>query len=117
MIPTRADGFNGNGHGGLRGEPYAASRVRWQLQDEMGRALASARFEQGQRLTDEERRAIQHNARWGSDSYPVRRVGKRWTLEHPALGRMPIYRTLREAVAAWETLVACWIYLLATEQQ
>lgn len=55
-------------------------------------------------LTSGQNAWLDHMIRWGSDGYPVRRLGRSWTFEHAfGVGGSPVlYRTKREAVAACE---------------
>lgn len=76
--------------------------------DEIGRALGDAAFDRGERLTPDEHAALNHWSRWGSNSYPVLRVGRRWDLSHPLACGVPPFRTRAAAVAAWEGLLAKW---------
>jgi hypothetical protein len=55
-------------------------------------------------LTEDERALLNHISRWGSDGYPVRKSGSRWTWG-PFLsvnGPPVLFRTKREAVASFE---------------
>lgn len=74
-------------------------------------ALADASYERGGRLTDDERDALRRWSLWRRDSYPIRRVGRKWTLDHRAAAGAGLYRTKRDAVRAWEILIAEWIRL------
>ena len=55
-------------------------------------------------LTEDERALLTHISRWGSDGYPVRRVGRGWMWgEWRSIKGPPvIFRTKREAVASFE---------------
>lgn len=90
-------------------EDFDVFHVRQMKQQATADALAQARAERGQWASDDERAAVAHNIRWGSDGYPLRKLRKGWTLDHPAAKGTPMYRLKREAVAAWETLIATWI--------
>jgi hypothetical protein len=69
-----------------------------------GDACANARWNRGQRLTDTERDDLMWNSRFGSDSYPVRKLGRHWSIDRPWDTRC--FNTKREAVQAWETYIA-----------
>jgi hypothetical protein len=98
----------------MRGETFEETRARCQRQDETGRALAEERHDRGQRLTDDERSALAHWSRWGSDGYPLVKRGRGWVIEHPAFSG-PLYKTKREAWCAWETFVAILVSLSGLE--
>ena len=100
----------------LRGETFENMRTRSAKQNEIGEALAQARWERGQHLTESERTALTHWSMWGSDGYPVRKLGRGWTIDS-TLAPFPIMRTKAEAVGRWETLIACLISLSGLEAQ
>jgi len=75
--------------------------------DEVGNSCADARWDRGQRLTEDERRALTHDSRWGSDGNPIIKLGRKWAYEWG--GRTsPLYTTKREAVEAWEIQLAIY---------
>lgn len=52
-------------------------------------------------VTDNEQQELNHWMRWGSDGYPVSKLGRKWSIPHfPVL-----YDTKREAVAQWERYI------------
>lgn len=102
-------------YGYLPGESYEDFRARYARQDETGKALAEARADRGAWLTEDEKMALVHNSRWGSDSYPVVKLGHKWNLAHPLAKSDPLYKTKREAVAAWEIKLAMWRALSGIE--
>lgn len=59
------------------------------------------------RLTEDEHALVNHVTRWGSDGYPVQRVGSRWSwgpwrgIEGPPV----LFRRKRDAVASFEAYV------------
>jgi hypothetical protein len=55
-------------------------------------------------LTDDENFALNHCSMWGSDGYPVQKVGRSWHVNGiRGAGRCPsTFKTKREAVAQWE---------------
>ena len=55
-------------------------------------------------ITEDERALVQHVTRWGSDGYPVRRVGRHWHVDswRSVPGFPCVFRTKRDAVAAFE---------------
>ncbi len=55
-------------------------------------------------ISDNERELLAHISRWGSDGYPVVRAGKRWIWHefYGVKGAPTVYRTKKEAVAAFE---------------
>lgn len=55
-------------------------------------------------LTQDEKRFLQHTMMWGSDSYPVHKVGRTWRwMEAGGIGGSPVaFKTKRECVAAVE---------------
>lgn len=64
-------------------------------------------------LTDRERRLITHVGMFGSDGYPVSKVGsKHWAYE----GGPRVFPTKREAVAAFEAYFDVLLDLLAVER-
>lgn len=95
-------------YGYLPGESFEAFSARQARQHETGKALGEARAERGEWLTEDERFALTHNMMWGSSSYPVQRLGKKWELASKAAKGTPLYRTKREAWVAWEILLDSW---------
>lgn len=53
-------------------------------------------------LSDAERALLTHVSRWGSDGYPVVRLGRKWAIDTPATRIPTCFKTKREAVAAFE---------------
>lgn len=67
------------------------------LADEMGHRLA---------LTEDERKVLDANGRYGSDGYPVHKLGGEWTWSWDGKISTPAaFKTKREAVASWEAYV------------
>ena len=70
-------------------------------------------------LAEAERATLTHWSRWGSDGYPVRKVGRGWHAE----GFPTVFKTKRAAVAQWEQYIESLIarsgvdaYLRATAE-
>lgn len=97
--------------GYLPGEDFDAFRARQNKQEETGVALALARAEREAWLTADEVAALNHDVRWGSESYPVAKLGAKWQLNHPAAKGTPLYKRKQDAWAAWEVLLASWRHL------
>src|SRR5678815_4152015 len=57
-----------------------------------------------QPLTDDEAALLYHVGRWGSDGYPIERIGRSWHWRQwlSVRGAPVVYRTKRAAVAAFE---------------
>ena len=56
-----------------------------------------------QSVTDDERDLLGHIRMWGSDGYPVRKVGSRhWAWSFRSLESRVVFPTKREAVASFE---------------
>ena len=55
-------------------------------------------------LSEAEHRLMDHVTRWGSDGYPVRKVGRGWHVEQSfgVEGIPMVFKTKREAVEAFE---------------
>jgi hypothetical protein len=55
-------------------------------------------------LTEGENQLLQHISRWGSDGYPVHKLGRKWTVDSMfgAGGFPTTFKTKREAVARFE---------------
>jgi hypothetical protein len=77
--------------------------------DAAGNACAQARWDRGQRLTDAEKETLMWNSRFGSDSYPIRKIGRHWSIDRQGDSRC--FKTKREAVQAWEIHIAILIRL------
>ncbi len=71
-----------------------------------GDALGQAAFEQGARITDEDRFTLNHYSRWGSDGYPIVKRGRGWVVDHALLSGAGMFRTKRAASTAWEIIIA-----------
>ncbi|MFL5909461.1 MAG: hypothetical protein ACJ768_02665 [Gaiellaceae bacterium] len=57
-------------------------------------------------LTEDEQSLVTHISMWGSDGYPVRKLGRGWWWEYRETVKAPqIYKTKRAAVAAFETFL------------
>lgn len=59
-------------------------------------------------ITEDERALLCHVSRWGSDGYPVRKLGRRWTWGpwRSIAGPPTMWKTKREAVAHVEAFLA-----------
>tara|TARA_R110000744_G_scaffold25522_6_gene63274 strand:+ start:1828 stop:2031 length:204 start_codon:yes stop_codon:yes gene_type:complete len=52
-------------------------------------------------LTTEENKELTHWSRFGSDGYPVTKIGRKWSVTHfPKM-----FATKREATAQWEKYI------------
>jgi hypothetical protein len=62
---------------------------------------------QNTNLTEGENSILRHTSMWGSDGYPVAKIGSRWQwIEMFGVKGAPVvYRTKREAVAAFEAFL------------
>jgi hypothetical protein len=63
-------------------------------------------------LTEDEQAILNHDARWGSDGYPVKRVGSHhwaWGPWRSINGPPVVFKTKREAVASFEAYIAILI--------
>lgn len=98
-------------------DSFDIMHARAEQQTVIGDALAIVAYERGDRLTADERQALTHWSRWGSDGYPVRRLGRKWTVDHVAAKGAGLYATKRDAVNAWEILIAKWIRPSGLEAQ
>ena len=78
-------------------------------------ACALARADRGQWLTEDERHALRHNSMWGSDGYPIMKLGKRWMVDSPLSAGLPLQQTKRAAVQAWETSIRILVDLSGLE--
>jgi hypothetical protein len=52
-------------------------------------------------ITEEEEKTLTHWSRWGSDGYPVNKVGRGWHVDHFPT----VFKTKKAAVAQWETYI------------
>jgi hypothetical protein len=95
--------------------PFEQQRADWREIRAIGESLALAAFDHGDRLTADQRQALTHWSRFGSDGYPIVRCGRKWLVEHRAATRLPLYPTKAAAVRAWEILIATWIRLSGLE--
>lgn len=78
---------------------------------ETGQRLGESAFAQGRRLTDDDRAVLTHWSRWGSDGYPIRKLGRKWT--HP---RTPaLFDRKRDAIASWEVQIDILIVMAGLE--
>lgn len=100
----------------MRGETFEQTRDRSHRQNETGKALALARFERGQRLTEDERRALTVWSMYGSDGYPIAKCGSKWRIDSDVYSG-PLFKTKREAWCAWETFLSILIALSGLEAQ
>lgn len=58
-------------------------------------------------MTYDERRLFSHIGRWGSEGYPIRKLGRKWDWHFTERVTSPtLYTTKREAVAAFERFLA-----------
>jgi len=57
-----------------------------------------------QPLTDDEAALLYHVTRWGSDGYPVRKLGRGWIVDQwrSVKGPPVVYKTKRAAVAQFD---------------
>lgn len=54
-------------------------------------------------LTDGERSILTHVSRWGSDGYPIQKLGRGWTWGTSAVSGPPVvFKTKRAAVTSFE---------------
>jgi hypothetical protein len=55
-------------------------------------------------LTEDERGLLTHISRWGSDGYPIHRLGRKWAWGpfRSVQGPPTVFKTKREAVASFE---------------
>lgn len=60
------------------------------------------------KLTEGENELLAHTIRWGSDGYPISKVGRRWHWREAfgVKGAPVSYKTKREAFAAFEAWIA-----------
>ena len=56
----------------------------------------------GRPLNEDERGLLTHLSMWGSDGYPVRKLGRKWTWGFRSLDAPVCYATKREAWTAFE---------------
>jgi len=68
-------------------------------------------------VTENERRLVSHVMMWGSDSYPVRKVGSRWIVDEffGCKGAPTTFKTKREATASFEAFLDILIDSLGEE--
>lgn len=65
-------------------------------------------------LTTDERNLLAHISMWGSDGYPVRKLGAKWTWSYRSISGPPVlFKTKREAVASFEAFHQVLIDALA----
>ena len=59
-------------------------------------------------LSEAERAFLNHNIRWGSDGYPIQRIGRgwHWNASHGVGGCPKVFKTKKEASAAIEAYVS-----------
>ena len=82
---------------------------------ETGAALADEAFKNGHRLTEDEQAVLTHWTRFGSDGYPVSKLGAKWRLDSPLTSGVPLFKTKYAAVRAWEIIIAKLIRLKGLE--
>jgi len=56
-------------------------------------------------MLEDERAALTCWSRFGSDSYPVRKIVDKWIWQYRSLKSGTCYKTKREAVASWEAFI------------
>lgn len=58
-------------------------------------------------VTEDERALMNHWSMWGSDGYPIQKLGSRWTWGpwRSVQGPPTLFRTKREAVASFEAFI------------
>jgi hypothetical protein len=57
-------------------------------------------------ISEDERALMTHVTMWGSDGYPVRKLGRGWTWDYRSIKGPPIvYRTKRAAVTQLESFL------------
>ena len=83
--------------------------------NETAAALAQACHERGDRITTDEDRACAHYSMFGSTGYPVRKLGRKWIVDHAIL-QSPTFTTKREAVDAWEIRIHIVIRMKGLQQ-
>ena len=66
-------------------------------------------------ISDNERQWLGHMTMWGSDGYPVRKVGRGWIFDDffGVKGTPTVYRTKRQATAAVEAFEGILIDAIA----
>lgn len=67
------------------------------------------------RITEDERRLLNHVMMFGSDGYPITKVGRKWMVEHAAVRFPVLFKTKREATAAFEGFLDVLIDAKGTE--
>ena len=82
----------------------ATEEERRARQNSSAAACAQARFDRGQReLTPDEAALCTHISRFGSDGYPVRKLGREWTWDFRSLKAPTLYDRKWKAIEAFET--------------
>lgn len=57
-------------------------------------------------ITEDEKDLLVHWSRFGSDGYPVKKIGRGWHWSYRAIKGSPtIFKTKREAVASFEAFI------------
>ena len=65
-------------------------------------------------LTTDERDLLTHISMWGSDGYPVKKLGPKWTWSYRSISGPPVlFKTRRGAVASFEAFHQVLIDALA----
>ena len=70
-------------------------------------------------VTEDERSLVNQVSMWGSDAYPVSKLGKRWTWGpwRSVKGPPTVFATKREAVASFEAFHRIVLDALADERE
>jgi hypothetical protein len=77
--------------------------------DADGEAIALASWEQGRRtLTEDEAAALDMSMLYGSDSWPIVKLGRGWVYDFRSIQSACIYPTKYAATSAWLVLLAKW---------
>jgi len=82
-----------------------------------GRALADAAWQRGELMTDDDRAALQHEARWGSDGWPIVKYGRRWAVVSHLTKDAGLFDRKHDAEQAWLIQLAKLRELYALEAQ
>jgi hypothetical protein len=53
-------------------------------------------------LSDDESSLLTHVMMWGSDGYPIKRLGHGWTWNYRSISHPKIFKTKREAIVSFE---------------
>ena len=53
-------------------------------------------------VTEEEKRLLTHVSMFGSDGYPIQKLGGKWQIDHSAIHHPVLFKTKKEAVSAFE---------------